>query len=342
METAKIRGLGDLERFGVLLFFVHTSFVLMLSMESLHLSGNNIYRVFLIRRIFRIYPLSILAVLIAVAFRVPSTAWLAGYVWPGWTTLFSSIFLVQNITHTGSVICVLWSLPFELQMYVTLPAIYLLIRGFPSIGTVLQVWLAGVSIAGVEYIARSGRCDPEFLFTRYFPCFLAGVVAWRSAKTQSRRLPGTLWVLMLTALVASYRVVDAFRVYGPAMSSAFHGTLRNDHGVWWPSYLDLVNDWMFCGITGLAIPCFTGISSHWLNAISKRIAQYSYGIYLSHVPLLWLCFKKLHIGSVAVSAILSIVLTAAVSILLYHWLEEPAIRFGKRLTTHLDRRIVVA
>jgi peptidoglycan/LPS O-acetylase OafA/YrhL len=342
METAKIRGLGDLERLGVLLFFVHTAFVLMSSMKAHHLPGSKLFIAFLVRRVFRIYPLSILIVLTAVIFHIPATGWLSGYVWPGWSALFSNIFLLQNITHSGSVVCVLWSLPFEIQMYVILPAIYLLIQGFPSIATAWIVWLAGIAIAGVEYVARSGNCDPEFMLTRYFPCFLAGVMAWRISTSKSRRLPGGLWILLVAVIVITYRAVDAFRVYGPAIFEALHGTLRNDHGVWWPPSLDLVNDWVFCGLTGLAIPHFAGISSPWLNAISKRIAQYSYGIYVSHVPLLWLCFKKLHIGSAIASAFLSLVLTALVSIVLYHWLEDPAIRFGKRLATRLDRRTALA
>ncbi len=337
-ETVGIRGLGDLGHFGVLLFFVHTAFVLMLSMEYLGLSGAKLYSAYLIRRIFRIYPLSVLAVLRAVAFRTPSTAWLAGYVWTGWPALLSNIFLTQNITHSGSVISVLWSLPFEIQMYATLPAIYFLICRFPSLGATWLVWLAGVAVAGAEYILRSPSFDPEYLLTRYFPCFLAGVLAWRLVTTRNGRLSGALWILLLAVLVVTYRGVDAFRVYGPALLGALHGTLRNDHRVWWPAFLDLVNDWVFCCVTGLAIPHFTSITSYWLNAISKRIAEYSYGIYLSHVPLLWLCFRKLHFGSVVASAILSVVLTGLVSILLYHVLEAPAIRFGKRLAAQLDRR----
>ncbi len=328
--TAKMRGLGDLGHFGVLLFFVHTAFVLMSSMERFGLSGSKLYGTFLIWRIFRIYPLSVLAVLSAVAFRIPATAWLSDYVWVGWPASLSNIFLIQNITQSRSVICVLWSLPFEIQMYIFLPAIYLLINRFPSIKTTFLLWLAGIVVAGAEYLARGSSCAPEFLLTRYFPCFLMGVVAWRLMSMKNGRLPGWSWILLLAVLVGAYRAADAFRIYGPVLVDATHGTLRNDHGVWWPPSLDLVNDWVFCCITGVAIPRFTDITNRLLIAISKRIAQYSYGIYICHVPLMWLCFKKLHVGSVTAEAVLSAVLTAVVSILLYHCLENPAIRFGKK------------
>ena len=75
MTTMRIRALGDLGHLGVLLFFVHTSLVLMLSMGRLDMSGSRLYISFLVRRIFRIYPLSVLAVLLVVAFHFPSTSW---------------------------------------------------------------------------------------------------------------------------------------------------------------------------------------------------------------------------------------------------------------------------
>src|SRR5579863_2076322 len=53
LATMRIRGAGDLGHFGVLLFFVHTSLVLMMSMERLGLSGRNLYVSFAVRRIFR-------------------------------------------------------------------------------------------------------------------------------------------------------------------------------------------------------------------------------------------------------------------------------------------------
>lgn len=338
----RIRGLGDLGHFGVLLFFVHTSLVLMLSMRRLGLSGSRLYVAFMVRRIFRIYPLSVFIVLLVVALHIPFAPWFVGemgrFVWPGWPGLFSNIFLIQNITHRQSVLNVLWSLPFEVQMYAALPLLYLLMRRFPSFWAAWFAWLAAVSVAGLEYALLSARGNYDFLLLRYFPCFLAGVVAWRLISTQRRRLRGSLWMLFLLVLVALYRLEDVFRVYGPNWLGALHGQLRNDHRIYLPPYIDLVRDWVFCGITGLAIPFFVDLKSRWLNAMTKRIAQYSYGIYLSHVPIFWLCFVKLHLGSVAAGAALSIFLTALVSLALYHWLEDPAIRMGKRVAARLSQR----
>lgn len=334
MAMMRIRGLGDIGHFGVLLFFVHTSLVLMLSMERLGLSGSRLYTVFVVRRIFRIYPLSVLAVLLAVALRAPSAPWLGGFARPGWPGLLSNILLTQNITHSGSVICVLWSLPFEMQMYAVLPILYMLTRRLPSFRTAWLIWLTCVAASGLEYVVR-GRVNPDILLLRYFPCFFAGVFAWRLMAVKKRRLPGGLWALVLAALVTLYRLEDVLRVYGPNWLCALHGTLRNDHGIWLPPYLDLVRDWVFCGVTGLAIPAFADITSRWLNAITKKIAMYSYGAYVCHVPILWLCFTILHLGNVVVSAIFSVFLTALVSFALYQFIEHPGIQFGKHLAARL-------
>jgi peptidoglycan/LPS O-acetylase OafA/YrhL len=330
--AADIRGLGDIGRLGVLIFFVHTALVLMMSMARLRLSGSRLFSAFLIRRVFRIYPLSILAVLAVFLFRVPAVSGAGGFGWIGWPGFFSNIFLTQNLTHSRS-IDFLWSLPFEMQMYLVLPFLFLLLSRFPSLKFAFVISLFGVAIACVEWAFHHGTADMDFLLTRYVPCFLAGVIAWRIMASANRSVPGILWVFFLLMIVVAYRAVDILRVYGPGAFGALHGAVRTDHGIWWPHYLDLVRDWVFCAVTGVALPFFRELRIGWLNGMSRKVALYSYGIYVAHVPVLWLCFDVLHIGSLLVSALLSITLTAALAILLYHLLEHPAIQFGKRISS---------
>ena len=106
-----ITGVAALGHLGVLLFFVHTALVLMMSMERLRLQGVALYSAFLIRRIFRIYPLGIVCVLAMVLFAMPPDAWESRYQWSGWAALVSNLTLTQNITGAASINGVLWSLP---------------------------------------------------------------------------------------------------------------------------------------------------------------------------------------------------------------------------------------
>src|SRR5258708_1062561 len=72
--------------FGVFLFFVHTSLVLMYSMERSSLTGWQLCKNFAVRRFFRIYPLSILAVATALLLHLNSDVnGIAGLsYWPLW------------------------------------------------------------------------------------------------------------------------------------------------------------------------------------------------------------------------------------------------------------------
>ncbi|HEY4381158.1 MAG TPA: acyltransferase [Acidobacteriaceae bacterium] len=338
LQSMGIPVVGDFGHLGVLFFFVHTSLVLMFSMDRLGLSGTSLYRVFSIRRIFRIYPLSIVCVLLVVGFHIPSDFWSSGYVWLGWPAFLSNCFLIQNITHTDSVSIVLWSLPFEVQMYAILPVLFWLTHRFPSLRTVWIVWFAAVAIATAEYILRGRGCDPGWMVTSYIPCFLAGVVAWRLMRGRAPRLHGALWILTLAALVAAYIGVQA---YGPRLLGMLDRALRHRSGNWWPIYASMLDDCFFCGITGSLLPLFANVASMWLAALTRQIAKYSYGVYLSHVPILWLCFGVLRIGSPAGSAILALLLTAAVSVVLYYAIEYPAIRFGKHLAMRtIDKTMI--
>ncbi|MGH9524444.1 MAG: acyltransferase family protein, partial [Terriglobales bacterium] len=60
-------------RLAVLVFFVHTCYVLMLSMGRMRTQhARSLWRKFLVRRFFRLYPLPVFAMLCIIAFRIPS------------------------------------------------------------------------------------------------------------------------------------------------------------------------------------------------------------------------------------------------------------------------------
>src|SRR3989475_2803822 len=133
---ASTLGLEQLGRLAVLFFFVHTCLVLMLSLErqTAKFGLHNLHWIFMTRRVFRVYPLSIAVVLAVFLLGLP----VAGPPWamhPLHLTaqgLLANVLLLQNVTMSGSVVIPLWSLPYEIQMYLVLPAIFLLVRRFPS------------------------------------------------------------------------------------------------------------------------------------------------------------------------------------------------------------------
>jgi len=117
-HTSTLRGhlnLMSIGHFGVLIFLVHTSLVLLFSLERQQSSapGTPLFAPFIIRRIFRIYPLSILVVVLVELFRFPvghlrdSQFFFANLHATG---ILSNIFLLQDLTHTESAIAPLWEL----------------------------------------------------------------------------------------------------------------------------------------------------------------------------------------------------------------------------------------
>ena len=113
---------------GISLFFLISGFVILRAVE------RESPKVFLIRRVFRIYPVSIAAVCVAaIATALYCNA--TGTVSPHtWTSMLSSAFVLDGFTKTFPVVPVMWSLEVELIFYCMLAALAAFRRlGFNSI-----------------------------------------------------------------------------------------------------------------------------------------------------------------------------------------------------------------
>ncbi len=300
-----IRRVGpfDLEAMGllgVLLFFVHTSFVLMLSLERqlARFGRERLFFIFMLRRCFRVYPLSMLVVAVIAVFRLPLMGPPWGMHFPpiGAWDLISNLLLVQNMTDSPSMPAPLWSLPFEIQMYLSLPALFLLTRRLKSPVTVAagSLFLTVLLLLWV----RSGHG----YHLKYVPCFLPGIVAYKLSGRPGLGWPFQGWALLLWSSVALFMTL---------------GTLEAG--------------WFVCFTLGAAIPQFAEISSPWLRRASHLVARYSYGIYLTHYFCMWLAFMRLQ-SLQKVSQ--WFVFAAAVTLLpvfLYHFFELPLMNKGKKL-----------
>jgi len=298
--------LHSIGHWGVLVFFVHTSLVLMFSLERHHApsTGKAGYISFLVRRVFRIFPLSIFIVSIVTILALP-----VGYLAQGefeaahlhWGGIVSNLFLSQNLSHTDSVIVPLWSLPYEIQMYLFLPPLFLLARSPSRLWPLLALWgmavLVGTHHAGLE---RHGV--PDFLM--YVPCFLAGVFAYALTKKKSLQLSAWIWPLALVALTLLFLQT--------------------------PSYQ---NAWYCCLGLGIAIPQFQEMTNPIGRKVFQTIARYSYGIYLAHFICIWLAFQGIA-GIPAWSRWAILLVTVSVfPYFFYHLLEHPMIRKGEQVAT---------
>jgi len=293
-----------LGRFGVLIFFVHTSLVLMMSLERAELAGRPLFSSFYLRRFFRIYPLSMACVAVVVFFHLPGP--LVEWFHPDRLTILTNFLLCTNLFHKWNVMSVLWTLPLEVQMYVLLPIVYLLGKKYGMRGITL-LWLGAVI---ASYMPRhvSGR----FMLAPYIPCFVAGVASYFVGFGSTRsRLPSIGWPLTIGAAAGIFFVLRS--------RTHFEGS------------------WIMCAAIGLSAPLFAELEFAPLRKLSAWVARYSYGIYLTHMYALWTGFIVLKDQPVWVRCAVGVGLSVGLPVMFYEIIESPMIRVGTRLANQLPR-----
>ena len=283
--------------FGVMIFFVHTSLVLMMSLERIEFSGRALFKTFYVRRFFRIYPLSMLCV--AVLALIPPH--------PELSTFLANFFLCMNLFYKSPMNAVMWSLPYEVQMYLVLPILYLVGKKYRIRGIAI-VWFGAVIIAMIQpHVA--GRLD----IAMYGPCFLAGVASYFIGfGMRPRRVPFILWPIVIVVGALIY-------MYGA------------NHDLSKPGM------WLMCTLIGITAPFFKELKMPLLRKLSAWIARYSYGIYLVHVYGIWAGLHVMRYHPVWIQWIVMLTLAFGVPVLLYHAVESPMIRLGGHLTRKKER-----
>lgn len=285
----------SLGHIGVLIFFVHTSLVLMQSLArtGTNQSGWPLIRYFYFRRAFRIYPLSICLVVLSITFSIPQNALGVPYVWCGMNWLLSNLLLIQNIARISVVSGPMWSLSYEVQMYLALPLLFMALRGPRS----------GARLILIYYIG--GLLSLTHPVLRFVPCFLAGVLAYKLLGIVRPRLSAWLWCPVVIGAVVLYVRLGVY------------------------SDTSWFKDDLTCLIIGALIPLFQKAAGP-ITTVASHVAKYSYGIYLCHTPIMWLLYRQLTIPDWQ-RPIWLVIATGLVSMACYHAIEHPLIQIGTRL-----------
>jgi peptidoglycan/LPS O-acetylase OafA/YrhL len=296
-------------RAGVQAFFVHTSLVLMASMERDNAPERKGWiKRFYVRRALRIYPLAIAVIIVVLLLRVPPVDTFGHTPSYSIGDIASNFALVQDLARRPNILGVLWTLPLELQMYVVLPFCYLIARksAFRPTGLLLLAGFAAAEIAtrGVDTIPGIWRLP----VLKFVPCFLSGVFAYWLLRRKRRALfPAWAWI----PIVAT----DLALAFVPATN--------------WP------DSWVvraaFCGALGLAIPFVKNLGASRLTHAAHIVATYSYGIYLLHLVALWFGFVVLRDQSPILRGLGFAVSLAVGCYAAYRFIERPGIELGRSL-----------
>lgn len=287
---------------GVCLFFVHTCLVLMWSLERDPHSGR-----FYLRRAFRLFPLWLVVLLGVLVLRIPTSPPAApGFAFhaPGLGEFIANLTLTFNLFYGARIVGASWSLPIEAQMYLLLPLLFFFVRGTRAFWVLLVI--DALAIASVWTVTRAPDANASLAIC--IPYFLPGVMAYVLYKRVTPRLPA--WSFLAFLLL--------------------FGWLHRHHGT-------LFATGFFCLAVGLALPFFRQLTWRPLVRSTHLIARYSYGIYLCHIPAIWLAFHHLR-GDYNLAVRLGVMLTtiAVLSIALYHLVELPMIRLGSALAKRIE------
>lgn len=294
-----------LGHWGVLMFFVHTSYVLILSLkrQQERRPQQPLFGSFMLRRIFRIAPLATIVILAIVLFKLP-VAHLHNRQFQGISLtpggVLANLLFIQDLTHTDSPEAPLWSLPYEMQMYLVLPLLYILVRRFSSAAPMLACWIATSVLC--YFCLRVDNREP-FDMLAYVPCFLAGVGAYGLLHIPHRRWHFAIWPATLIVCSVCY--------------------------AWRPS---IPVSWACCLALAIAIARCTAMTHGLVSRASHLVARYSYGIYLTHFICIWLAFVAFGALPLILRFVVFAVLGVGLPLALYHLVESPMISWGTRLT----------
>jgi peptidoglycan/LPS O-acetylase OafA/YrhL len=300
---------GWMGRAGVLIFFVHTALVLMGSLERSGGVRSGWIATFYVRRAWRIYPLVVATILlvtvVGMSEHTPHIGYPSVFRPPDDATLLSNLLLVQNLTAHRDVLGVLWTLPIEMQMYLALPLCFIVARR--SVYGVLLLILAGMAgaLAWRAQIPVPGLWRLTVLV--FVPCFMGGVLAYALIRRRpAPRLSAKLTLLAVGLLMAAFFLVRA-------------------------RYESFAPQWAFCLALGVIIASSREMASSVLARAGHVIAKYSYGIYLLHLPALWIALVACAGAPHLLQWLIFAVVLVALPWTAFHLIERPGIALARLL-----------
>jgi len=287
---------------GVFIFFVHTSLVLMWSLERKPHTLD-----FYIRRIFRIYPLVLLAIAVTLAFHAPVNGTPTSYFHyaapPTLKSLLFACLLVPNLLGNYIPLGVMWSLPYEVQMYLGLPVLFFFVRRNFSLWPLLIFWAFTIAVCRTLFIGVAHN------FFLCIPYFLPGVMAYVGFGRHKAKFPAWLLPICLLLLWCLFMIHPSWRIAS----------------------------WL-CLAVGLGLPLFHQISSGWLIRTSHQLAKYSYGLYLAHPFAIVLGLYLMPHRPLVLQLLVMLGALTLFAVGGYHLIEKPMIKLGSVLAKRAEKR----
>lgn len=319
----------------VVFFFVISGFVLSLP----YFKRKMEYTPFLLKRISRIYlPYAVAvcsAIVLSVMFSRGGIAALSSWFNGTWTSPITfkvalNHFLLIGAFNNGELDPVLWSLVHEMRISILFPAVLYIVTRFQW-KTALAV--AG-SCSGLSFIL-SGVCyrfasyNPDFFLTiHYVSMFIIGGLLAKRRDSLARRF-NALSRASKFSLLAGGLLAYSYRWW------FFHDTRL--------LHIEMIDDWAIAA--GVSVFIIFALSSRKASSalMTKPLlfcGKISYSLYLYHSIVL-LAMINILFGIIPLWQILllSLAITMMVSTAMYHLVEVPSIKLGRRASSKDGKQV---
>jgi peptidoglycan/LPS O-acetylase OafA/YrhL len=189
----------DLGQYGVFVFFIISGYIVPASLER---KGS--VRTFWVSRLFRLYPLYLLAVGIAVALYLVHLGSLRGEGSDPETSILSQLLMMSNVLAGQNLPNVVWSLSYEMVFYLLLTALFIARVHKRSGWYALAFAAAAVAIGGVlpQAYLNHNVATPRLIALTADLAVLAGLALAVVLRGMSRLLGAATAAVVAVALLA--------------------------------------------------------------------------------------------------------------------------------------------
>lgn len=317
---------------GIQLFYLVSALTLFLSMKVRKHQETSPLVSFFIRRFFRIAPLFYLAIIIFTAFY----RWSNGY-WapngPNWWSIALTVFFIHG-WHPETINSVVpggWSIAVEMTFYCLVPYLYVKIR---SINYALIV------LFGSLILSKVSSCMVMNLYKPFYPDNLHYLVRAFSTLWFFSQLPVFILGILLFHIIEKFPYTDrkisllfllsSFFAFIVLLTAYPYSKLLDEH------FLYAIALFFF----SLSLHFFS--NSFFVNRMTVLIGKLSYSLYITHFLVLNVMesvFENGFIisgdGGFIVAYLLILIVSTAISWVLYNLIELPGINLGKNIIRRL-------